>query len=169
MKTLPSPSTVSPQNRTRPATNDTWSSEWPGVAITLTAARTCRRRSARRPATGPRRRAPRILRGPRLRPAAATGASNRCRNSGTASAWSRCACVSAMPADSAAPLRLLPRRASTCSGSAGPGSITHAGSPTIHVFVPVSVIGPAFDARTSATPSGTRSVTAATGAVSGTR
>ncbi len=38
--------------------------------------------------------------------------------------------------------------ASTCAGSAGPGSITHAGiAPTIHVFVPVSVNGPGFSAR----------------------
>ena len=101
---------------------------------------------------------------PRRRRPAATGAPNRSRSSGTASAWSRCACVSAMPATPPRRSASATTRA-TCPGSAGPGSITQAGSPTIHVFVPDSVSGPAFGARTSATPSGTRSVTAATGPV----
>ena len=36
-----------------------------------------------------------------------------------------------------------------CSSSSGPGSITHAGRrPTTHVFVPESVSGPGFSART---------------------
>ena len=60
--------------------------------------------------------------------------------------------------DPAALLRRLPNTLDV-AGSAGPGSITHAGLPISHVFVPERVIGPAFDARTSVTPSGTRSVT----------
>ena len=51
--------------------------------------------------------------------------------------------MSAMPATPPRRSASATTRA-TCSGSAGPGSITQAGSPTIQVLVPDSVIGPAF-------------------------
>ena len=44
----------------------------------------------------------------------------------------------------------------------GARSITHAGVPISHVFVPERVIGPALGARTNVTPSGMCSVTSAT-------
>ena len=106
--------------------------------------------AARRPARGRAATAPRT----RLAQAAvraATGAPERSRSSGTACEWSRWLCVSTMPAIPPRSCAACHTR-STCAGSAGPGSITHAGAPISHVFVPESVIGPAFAARTSVTP-----------------
>ena len=88
MKTLPSPSTASPVNAARPATNTRWSAAWPG---------TCSARE--RPERVRRRAAPAI--------APTGGSPSRARSASRPSAWSGWSCVSAIPP---APPRAAHRR-----------------------------------------------------------
>src|SRR4051794_18642388 len=83
--------------------------------------------------------------------AATGGPPSRSARAGTPSAWSAWSWVSTIP-PAPPPASTAAATAAMCAGSAGPGSTTHAGSrPTTHVFVPLSVIGDGFAARTSAT------------------
>src|SRR3954453_5296413 len=127
MNTLPSPSTVSPVKRSRPASSATWSGECPGVAIA---------------SNGPAR-----LPSPRR----VTPTPARSASAGAPSEWSWWSCVRTIPATSP------PAAASTASrwpSSSGPGSTTQ--PPTTYVLVPSSVSGEGFGARTRSTPSGIR-------------
>src|SRR3954453_11988966 len=128
MNTLPSPSTVSPVKRSRPASSATWSGECPGVAI-----------ASNGPARSP---SPR-----RVTPTPARSAS-----AGAPSEWSWWSCVRTIPATSPP---AAPSTASRWRSSAGPGSTTQ--PETTYVLVPSSVSGDGLSARTRATPSGTRS------------
>ena len=97
--------------------------------------------------THPQRR-PRASRRPRRAPPASGAGRGGAAASCTASEWSAWSCVSTTPPSP--PRASTPRsRRSRCAASAGPGSTTHAGPrPTTQVFVPDSVIGPGFEART---------------------
>src|SRR4051794_13771351 len=76
----------------------------------------------------------------------------RAASAGAPSAWSAWEWVRTIP--SIPPPPTAASTASRCPASSGPGSTTH--PPTTYVFVPSSVSGDGFGARTRVTPSGIR-------------